>query len=95
MTVKELPSSKDKFFDGKVICSILRDLRIKGARMTLQQLSAKTGIDVEYLFKLEKSNDTEIKISTLLNILDAMGYDLIIAPRSKATRTYKKKVTKK
>lgn len=90
----------NKFFDGKVICSILRDLRIRGASMTIQELSSRTGIDARYLWHLETNQDTEIKISTLITILDAMGYDLYIMPRepkkkiNRAVKTAIKKVVR-
>lgn len=72
--------AREAAYDYTKMRSILRDLRVK-ARISLPDLSEKTGFDTAYLYKIECAPDSEIKLSTLIIILEAMGYDLEIRPK--------------
>ena len=69
-----MQSKKNNYDFGKV----LKDIR-KSKNMTQRDLSKKTGIESTYISRIER-NEIEPKISTLLNIKDALdvsGNELI------------------
>lgn len=65
-----------------VLCSILKDLRVKSG-LTRSELAKRTHLSYLHLSKIEDEQDIEIRISTLISILDVLGYDLLFMPRHK------------
>lgn len=85
---------KDSLNTG-VLCSILHSLRVKSG-LTRQELANRTNLSYMHLSKIEDEQDIEIRISTLISILDALGYDLLFQPRAiRVKNSVKRTATKK
>lgn len=79
MNIKDSNLTRDSHIPG-VLCSILYKLRLKSG-ITRGELARRTGLSSLHLARIEEEQDIEIRLSTLVAILDTLGYDLLFQPK--------------
>lgn len=80
LPIKATSPKRSNAYDYGFVCSILKDLRVR-ASLTKAELSEKSGFSESTIAKIESAQDGEVRISTLIILLDALGYDLEIRKR--------------
>jgi transcriptional regulator with XRE-family HTH domain len=65
------------------LAGIIRDLRLR-RKFSVKEVSKRTGYSQQFILDVEHDKTGTIDFSVLLVMLDALEYDLLIAPRERS-----------
>lgn len=98
---KKVKSTYDEFIDDKkekvlldeeykeLLLSELLIAVMKHDHISVRKLAAAAGVSPTIVQSLKSGSKTNITIDTLSKILDAVGYQIIFAPKIKAGKQFK------